>query len=65
MNVREKCTERDLATVSVRASPGDSVSFLNAKNRDFAKNYPTIASLNGYPNIGILDFSLAKNRRRE
>jgi hypothetical protein len=30
-----------------------SILFLNARNRDFDENYPSIAFLNGHPNIAI------------
>jgi hypothetical protein len=40
----------------IRASPRDSKSFLNARNRDFGENYPPTAFPNGHPNIAIFYF---------
>ena len=33
-----------------------SISFLNARNRDFGRKLPPIAFLNGHPNIAIFYF---------
>jgi len=41
---------------TLRASPKETIFFLNARNRDFGKKLPTTASLNGYPNIAIVYF---------
>jgi hypothetical protein len=37
----------------LRASPKDSITFINVRNRDFSKKLTPTVSLNGYPNIDI------------
>jgi hypothetical protein len=50
----------------VRATPRDSISFLDTRNRNFGKKLPSNSLSKWLCKYShILDFSLTKNRRRE
>jgi hypothetical protein len=46
----------------VRASPKDSVFFLNGRNREFGEKYLPTSYLNGHSNIVILYFEFFANQ---